>query len=286
MSFGSPYMTIPKVTYLKPGSVKEAIEMLEKYGDDAKIMAGGIGIIAFMKERLTSASYLVSLKGIPELNEFHDSGGYLKVGATVTLRRLEEERNLKPKALHDAVSSIADPTIRQSATLVGDTCEAIPWVDAPPALICLGARAQIAGKNGTREMPVSELIRGTGELAIGNAEIITGMIIPKDGGASTYVKFASGSEYSIASAAVKADVQNRKLSIVMGAVAEAPRVFDGSSVEWNWDEGLERNIKSVWRAFDARLEPMSDMLSSSEFRLKVSKMLVARALKEVFGGSQ
>lgn len=284
MSFGSPYMTIPKITYLKPGSVAEAIEMLEKYGDDAKIMAGGIGIIAFMKERLTSTAYLISLKGIPELNEIQESGGYLRVGATVTLRRLEEARIMK--GLHDAVSSIADPIIRQSATLVGDTCEAIPWVDAPPALISLGARAQIAGKKGVREIPVSQLIRGTGELAIDAVEIITNIIVPQDGSMSTYVKFTSGSEYSIASAAVKADAQNRTLSIVMGAVAESPRVFDGPSVDWKWDESLERNIRSVWRAFDAGLEPMSDMLSSSRFRIKVSKVLVAKALKEIFGGAQ
>ncbi|MGC8662097.1 MAG: FAD binding domain-containing protein [Nitrososphaeria archaeon] len=285
MSFGSPYMTIPRFSYLKPHSVSEAIELLEKYGDDAKVKAGGIGIIAFMKERLTSASYIVDLKGIPELGMIQESNGYLRIGATVTLRRLEEMRNMKLRSLHEAVSSIADPIIRQSATLVGDTCEAIPWVDAPPALISLDAKALVAGKKGTRDIPVSQLIKGTGELSIGGSEIITEISIPENGGKSTYVKFASGSEYSIASASVRVDPENTRLVIVMGAVAESPRIFDQSSVEWKWGESVEKNIRMVWKAFDDRLEPMSDMLSSSEFRLKVSKMVVARALKELFGGA-
>lgn len=285
MSFGSPYMTIPKFSYLKPRSISDAIELLEKYGDDAKVKAGGIGIVAFMKERLTSASYIVDLKGIPELGMIQESNGYLHVGATVTLRRLEEMRNLKLRSLHEAVSSIADPIIRQSATLVGDTCEAIPWVDAPPALISLDAKAHVAGKKGTRDIPVSQLIKGTGELSIAGSEIITEISIPEKGGKSTYVKFASGSEYSIASASVRVDPSNAKLVIVMGAVAESPRIFDQSSVEWKWDEHLEKNIRAVWKAFDDGLEPMSDMLSSSEFRMKVSKMVAARALKDLFGGA-
>ncbi|MCL4344711.1 MAG: FAD binding domain-containing protein [Nitrososphaerota archaeon] len=285
MSFGSPYMTIPKFSYLKPNSISEAIELLEKYGDDAKVKAGGIGIIAFMKERLTSASYLVDLKGIPELGMVQESDGYLRIGATVTLRRLEEMRNLKLMALHEAVSSIADPIIRQSATLVGDTCEAIPWVDAPPALISLGAYAHVAGKKGTRDIPVSQLIKGTGELSIDSGEIITGISIPESGGNSTYVKFSSGSEYSIASASVNVNPKSKELTIVMGAVAESPRIFNQSTVEWKWGESVEKNIRGVWKTFDDRLEPMSDMLSSSEFRMKISKMVVARALKDLFGGA-
>ncbi|MEM3556641.1 MAG: FAD binding domain-containing protein [Conexivisphaerales archaeon] len=285
MSFGSPYMTIPKFSYLKPRSISEAIELLEKYGDDAKVKAGGIGIIAFMKERLTSANYLIDLKGIPELGMIQESDDYLHIGATVTLRRLEEMRNLKPRALHEAVSSIADPIIRQSATLVGDTCEAIPWVDAPPALISLRASAHISGKKGTRDIPVSQLIKGMGELSIESEEIITGISVPKSGGNSTYVKFSSGSEYSIASASVQVNPKDKELTIVMGAVAEAPRIFNQSTVEWKWDQPVGHNIRLVWKAFDEGLEPMSDMLSSSEFRMKVSKMVVARALKELFGGT-
>lgn len=285
MSFGSPYMTIPRFTYLRPHTVQEAIELLEKYGDDAKVKAGGIGIIAFMKERLTSAKYVVDIKGIPEFGIVRESNDSLFVGAAVTLRRLEEMRKLKLKGLHDAVSSIADPIIRQSATLVGDTCEAIPWVDAPPALISLDAKAHIAGKKGSREMPVAQLIKGTGQLSIEGNEIITGISVPINGNKSAYVKFSNGSEYSMASAAVSLNAEKRKLTIVMGAVAEVPRVFDQSAVEWKWDEPLEKNITGVWKAFEAGLEPMSDMLSSSEFRMKVSRIVVARALKELFGGA-
>ena len=285
MSFGSPYMTLPGFTYIRPNTVQEAIELLDRYGDDAKVKAGGIGLIAFMKERLMAPKYVIDIKWIPELGIVRETGGSLFIGAAVTLRRLEEMKNLRLKGLLNAVSSIADPTIRHSATLVGDMCEAIPWVDAPPALISLDAKAHIVGRKGSREIPVSELIKGAGQLSIESNEIITGISVPVNGSRSTYVKFSSGSEYGIASAAVSLNPERSKLKIVMGAVAEVPRSFDQSAVEWKWDEPLEMNIRSVWKAFEAGLDPMSDMLASSEFRMKVSKIIVARALRELFGGA-
>jgi carbon-monoxide dehydrogenase medium subunit len=72
MSFGAPYLTLPEFTYHKPKSLKEALELLNKFRDEAKVMAGGVGLIAFMKERLMTPNHVIDIKDIPEMKRIQE----------------------------------------------------------------------------------------------------------------------------------------------------------------------------------------------------------------------
>ncbi|HMD79379.1 MAG TPA: FAD binding domain-containing protein, partial [Nitrososphaerales archaeon] len=123
MSFGSPYVTLPDFTYHRPKSLEEALGLLKEYGDEAKVMGGGVGLIAFMKERLMSPTHVIDIKDLVELKQVSQVRGKgLSVGAAVTLAGLLESGVLAGGygVLREAIARIADPMIRSRATLVGN----------------------------------------------------------------------------------------------------------------------------------------------------------------------
>ena len=174
MSFGSSYLTLPEFQYLKPKSLQEAMQILDEHKDEAKILAGGIGLLAFMKERLVDPRWVVDIKAIDELHALRDEGAKgLTIGATSTMNQLLAFEPLKEKykALRDCISLLSDPVIRNRSTLLGDVCEALPYVDGPTPLLLFDAEIEAASVKGRRRIPMSEFIKGVAETALEPNEI-------------------------------------------------------------------------------------------------------------------
>lgn len=283
MSFGSPYVTLPDFAYHRPTTLEEVLSLLKEHGDEAKIMGGGVGLIAFMKERLMSPSHVIDIKGVGELKKVrHQAGRGLSIGASVSLAELVEGGVLRDDCavLHEALSKVADPMIRRRATLVGNLCEAIPWVDSPPALIALDASVDIVGPDGTRNVPVSSFIRGPVDIDLGPTEMVTSVEIPlAKGRKSTFEKFTYGSEFSVASVAVAIWTERSETNarVVYGAVNSTPvRCKEVEEIV-----GEEVTRASVKRAADVafeKVECVSDVLASSEYREHLVKVITAKAL--------
>jgi carbon-monoxide dehydrogenase medium subunit len=283
MSFGSPYMTLPDFTYHRPKSLDEVLSLLKEHGDDAKIMGGGVGLIAFMKERLMSPGHVIDIKGVKELREVkHTAGRGLRIGASVSISELVEDGVLRDDytVLHEALAKVADPMIRGRATLVGNLCEAIPWVDSPPALRALDASVEIAGTDGRRSVPVSGFIRGPVDIDLGPTEIVTALEVPRvQGRRSTFEKFTAGSEFSVASVAVALWPEGKKKGarVIYGAVNSTPVRCE--EVERLLGEELTR--ASVRKAADIaseKVECMSDVLATAEYRKHLVKVITVKAL--------
>ncbi|MEM0118388.1 MAG: xanthine dehydrogenase family protein subunit M [Conexivisphaerales archaeon] len=283
MSFGSPYFTLPKFRYLRPKTLNEAIEILSSYGDDARVMAGGIGLLNFMKERLVEPKVVVDLKGIPELRRL-EYNGYLHVGATVTMNELLGFSQLKKeyRGLYEAISVLSDHNLRNRSTIVGDMCEALPWVDSPPPLIAYDASVMIKGKGGERKVMVRDFIKGMAQVDLSNDEIVTAIEVPeakkKEG---RFYKFSRGSEFAIASLAIVYDRSKSSLKMVFGAVSETPfypeELSETFSRSQSSEEFLNRSISYLRRNFT----PMEDSLASSSYRLNVMEKLMVQGLKDV-----
>ena len=227
MSFGSPYVTLPDFTYHSPKTLHETVALLKEHGDQAKLMGGGVGLLAFMKERLMSPAHVIDVKGVTELKRVERVPGKgLAVGAGVSMAELLEGRWLDGySVLIESLERVADPMIRRRATLVGNLCEAIPWVDSPPVLIALDTTVEIVGPNGKRSVPVSGFIRGPVDIDLNPEEIVTGVTIPDTRGtASAFEKFTGGSEFSLASVAVALSGEGRKRNakVVYGPINSTP----------------------------------------------------------------
>jgi len=286
MSFGSPYTTLPDFEYHKPTTLEEVLGLLKQYGDEAKPMGGGVGLIAFMKERLMSPAHVIDVKGVKEFKQLNNTTGRgLSVGAAVTLAELLEGGMLKKDytVLHEAISKVADPMIRRRATLVGNLCEAIPWVDSPPALIALEASVVIAGPDGRRSVPVSSFIRGPVDIDLGPSEIVTSVDIPQAKGThSAFEKFTGGSEFSLASVAVVVSDggRNRGARVVYGSVNSTP--IRSAEVE----EAIKGGITpgSVRKAADMASEKVAcvdDVLATAAYRKHLLKVITTKVLRRM-----
>ena len=288
MSFGSPYVTLPDFTYHKPKSLEEVLALLKEHGDEAKVMGGGVGLIAFMKERLMSPAHVVDVKEVAELRSVEETaGGGLRIGAAVSIAGLLEGAELKGgyTVLREALSRVADPMIRRRATLVGNLCEAIPWVDSPPALIALDASVEIAGAGGKRSIPVSGFIRGPVDIDLGPNEIVTGVVIPDSrGSTSAFEKFTGGSEFSLANVAVVLSGEGKKRSarVVYGAVNSTPaRCTEAEEV---LADGLTpASVKKAAEVASERVECVDDVLATASYRRHLVRVMTTKVLRRMMG---
>lgn len=282
MSFGSPYVTLPDFTYHRPANLVEAVALLKEHGDEAKLMGGGVGLIAFMKERLMSPTHVIDIKGMRELQEVEQTAKGLKIGAGVTIGQLLEGGRLKKDyaVLNEALSRVADPMIRRRATLVGNLCEAIPWVDSPPALIALDASVEVVGVEGNRTVPASSFIRGPVDIDLSPTEIVTGITVPgASGTTSAFEKFTAGSEFSLASVAVLIRNEGRKKSarVVFGAVNSTP--IRSPEVEEEIRDGLNpASIRKAATVASEKVQCMDDVLASSPYRKHLVQVITTKVL--------
>jgi len=286
MSFGSPYTTLPDFEYHKPTSLEEVLGLLRQYGDEAKLMGGGVGLIAFMKERLMSPGHVIDVKEVKELKVLENSPGKgLSIGAAVTLSELLEGGVLKKDytVLHEALAKVADPMIRLRATLVGNLCEAIPWVDSPPALIALDATVSIAGPDGSRSVPVSAFIRGPVDIDLGPSEMVTAVKVPHSKGSqSAFEKFTGGSEFSLASVAVSMSNggRNKRARVVYGSVNSTP--VRSAEVEEAIKDGITpESIRKAAELASEKVECVDDVLASAAYRRHLIKVITTKVLRRM-----
>jgi len=282
LSFGSPYVTLPDFTYHKPNTIEETLVLLKEYGDEAKLMGGGVGLIAFMKERLMSPTHVIDVKDVSELKQVSSAPGKgITIGAAVTLAELLERSDLGAyAALREAVGRIADPMIRRRATLVGNMCEAIPWVDTPPALIALDAEVKLTGPDGERSVPVSSFIKGPVDIDLAPSEMVTSVHVPEaKGRVSAFEKFTGGSEFSLASVAVSVTGGGRKRQarVVYGAVNSIP--IRSPEVEDVLSQGLSpASARKAAEAASQKVDCLDDVLATAAYRKHLVKVITMKVL--------
>jgi len=288
MSFGSPFFTLPDFTYHRAETVEEVLSLLKTYGEEAKIMGGGVGLLALMKERLMSPSHVIDIKGIKELREMKFTAGVeLSIGACVTLAEVALNDSVKQHytALHEAASGAADPMIRSRATLVGNLCEAIPWVDTPPALMALGAKVEVISPEGRRSVGLENFIKGPVEVDLRPDEFVTHVRLQDSQPSrnSTFQKFSTGAEFSIASIAASVVLgRKRDARLVYGGVTSTP--VRSSEAERVVSEGevSEVMIHKAAQAASKSVECVSDVLASAEYRRHLVEVLTTKALRRIF----
>ncbi len=173
------------VFYLRPKSLDEALVLLNKYGNQAKIIAGGTDLIVKMKRGLSSPKYLIDLSSISirdnnGLEYIVPQDGGARIGSMTTHRALETSFLIKDKfsALADAVENIGSVQIRNVATIGGNICTAAPSADTAPPLLVLGAGVRIKGRKNEEVIALEEFFLGPGKTILKDDEILIELILP------------------------------------------------------------------------------------------------------------
>jgi carbon-monoxide dehydrogenase medium subunit len=179
--------------YHAPTSVKDALGLLGKLKDDAKLLAGGHSLIPMMKLRLAQPKHLIDLRKVPGLSGIREDGGALAIGAMTTHYQIESSSLVKSRLpmLAEVASVIGDPQVRNLGTIGGSLAHADPAADYPAAVIALGAELVCEGPKGRRTVKVDDWFKGLMSTAVGEDEILVEVrapIWPAASGAA-YMKF-------------------------------------------------------------------------------------------------
>ncbi|HLF48951.1 MAG TPA: xanthine dehydrogenase family protein subunit M [Methylomirabilota bacterium] len=179
--------------YHKAGTVKEALDLLVKYKDEAKLLAGGHSLLPAMKLRLAQPKHLVDIGKVSGLAGIKEEGGTLVIGAMTTHYAIESSAVLKSKCplLPEVAGQIGDPMVRNLGTLGGSLAHADPAADWPAAVIALGAELVAEGPKGRRTIKVDDFFKGLLTTALAEHEILTEIRVPACGAnvKCAYAKF-------------------------------------------------------------------------------------------------
>lgn len=272
-----------ELQYLRPASVKEALELLDGYGKKLKILAGGTDLIIALKDKLISCDYLMDIKNIQELNEINYSEEKgLEIGAAVPLNEVRDSTvvNEKYEILVQATRTLANSLLRNRATLIGNICNASPGGDMIGPSIVLEGKLEISSKNGIRVVPVKDFFVGVKKTVLKENELVTKIIFPSIEGEGRYRRRSRIKGHDLAQIGVAMFLKNDTgLNVSITAAAPIPVVIEDFS-KLNKDE-VKDNIQVIIDKIMASIKPISDQRASKEFRIAMARYLSKQILEEL-----
>jgi carbon-monoxide dehydrogenase medium subunit len=281
--------------YLAPQSLPEALALLQEHGADAKILAGGHSLIPLMKFRLAMPGYLIDINRIAGLAGIHEADGYLRIGALVREADLEESELLQRRCpvLVEASSVIADPLVRNLATVGGNLVHADPANDHPAVMLALNAVLVASGLDGGRLIPIGEFFRDTFETSLGSAEVLTEILIPSpppnSGGAYVKLERKVG-DYAIAGVAVQLTVSSDGTvsAAGIGLTNVGPMAIKAAEAEaaLAGRKPTDETLREVARLAAAAANPNSDLRGPAEYKREMVRVLTGRALARALERAQ
>lgn len=218
-------------------SVADALALLAKYGDEAKLLAGGHSLIPVMKLRFAAPAHLVDIARIPGLSAITDAGSAVHIGATARHADVVSSAVIRAKAplLAEVASHIGDPLIRNMGTIGGSLAHADPAADLPAAMLALGATLVATGSGGTRSIAADDFFTDVFATALGPDEILTEVRVPAQGAGSggAYEKNPDpASGYAIVGIAVQVQVTGGTVAAARVAMTGlGPKAMRLSAVE-------------------------------------------------------
>jgi carbon-monoxide dehydrogenase medium subunit len=273
--------------YEAPESLNGAVALLAGATGDARVLAGGTDLLVQMRADIVDPELIVDIKKIPETRAVTEEKGGWRIGAAVTGAELKEHPKLKQvwPGVVEAANLIGSTQVQGRATLGGNLCNGSPAADSVPALIAAGAVATVAGPQGTRDIPVEDVMLGPRQLALGKGEIVVSFLLPprplRSGDA--YLRFIPRTEMDIAvvGAGVSLTVDPVGTIIAarvsLGAVAARVLLLPdaaGAIVGSRLDEAAQERLAEAARA---ACRPIDDQRGTIEFRIEVAGVLARRA---------
>ncbi len=277
--------------YTRATSVEHALKTL-KENEGSRVIAGGQSLLPMLKARIYQPVMLVDINFIPELRkvELNDKGE-LVIGAMVTHFDVIENSLIRENApiLSVTASHIGDVQIRNRGTIGGSVCEADPSADYLPTLFALDARAVIKSSEGSREVPVQELIQGPFEAAIEEGEMLSQLIIPANRSEFRVEKYARRkADFAIASIAAISDVtpdgKINEIRLATGAMQDGPHRLTELEGQLKGKNVSEVDLDKLVGPATEALEPIEDLHGGPEYRLYVLKGMISRVVRELLKG--
>jgi carbon-monoxide dehydrogenase medium subunit len=274
--------------YHAPTSVDEALELLERYGDEAKVLAGGQSLIPLMKLRFASPSALVDINRIQGLGSIQEDNGFLSVGALVRHKDCERSDALRGRfgVLGDAAPQISDPIVRNRGTVVGSLTHADPQGDWGSALMAAGAQLEVVSSGGTRTIPLDELFQGPFTTSLAPNELATAVQVPDPGGRAggTYLKLERKvGDFATVGVAVHLSMDNGtvgRAGIALTGVGPKNLRAEAAEQALAGAELTDETIQGAAELAAEAAQPRSDHRGTADYKRSVVRVFTERGLRK------
>jgi carbon-monoxide dehydrogenase medium subunit len=273
--------------YFLPETISEAISLLQEHGDDAKILSGGQSLIPMMKIRLARPEYIVDINRIADLQYVKEEGGFLKIGGLTREADLEASTLIRSKypIILDTAALIADPQVRNLATVGGNLAHGDPANDHPATMLALGAQVVATGQNGQRTISINDFFLSVFTTALEHGEILTEIRvpIPPAGSGGAYFKLERKvGDFATVGVAAQVTVDGagvcRSAGIGLTNVGATPikatraeSLLVGRTLD-------DLQIKQAAQLAAEDAQPSSDLRGPAEYKVSMVRELTRRAL--------
>ena len=274
--------------YSAPGTLNEAVSLLQQLGPDAKILSGGQSLIPMMKLRLASPPHIVDINRIPGLDYIKEEAGVLRIGALVRESDLEHSDLVRSRfpILADTTAVIADPLVRNQATVCGNLAHGDPANDHPATMFALGASVVAIGPSGEREIPVEKFFPGLFTTALQSDEILKEIRIPipppSSGGAYLKLERKVG-DYATAGVAVQVTLDSSgacsRAGIGLTNVGFTPIKATKAEASLQGKTLDKATIQQAAQLAASESQPVDDIRGSADYKRDLVRVLTSRALE-------
>jgi carbon-monoxide dehydrogenase medium subunit len=279
--------------YYAPTTVEEALNNLNEYGAEAKLLAGGQSLIPTMNFRLAQPPVLIDLNSIPDLSYIHlDEEKYLHIGAMTRQRQVERDPTIAAHAplIHETMPHIAHVQIRNRGTFGGSLAHADPAAELPAVTTALEARFLVRGQKGERWLPANGFFVDLFTTALEPEEMLVEVALPpmppRTGWAFAEMARRHG-DYALVGVAAVATLDTRgrceKSRLVYLSVGDGP-VEAHSAMELlkGQKPTPEAILAASETAAQADIEPNGDIHATPAYRRHLAKVLARQALTQAF----
>ena len=283
---------IQDFTYLRPGTLQEALSMLAAHKDDSKIICGGQSLLIVMRQGLLVTDHLIDIKGLKELCYivFDEQEG-LKIGATTTHRAIETSELIKQKypVLVAVEKRLASIQVRNWGTIAGNLAHGDSSGDLAPVLIALDAKIKLASLKGSRIVPLEKFYTGLFETAIEKDELVVEVQVPplRSGTAVAYKKFnLIENDQAIVGVAAAVTIDRKgtcnDARVVLSNAGVTPIRAKNAEKVLIGKKLADALLVKAGEAASGDAEPVSDIHASEEYRRHLVKVLTKRMVKQAW----
>jgi carbon-monoxide dehydrogenase medium subunit len=273
--------------YFAPSTLDEALSILDRYGDEAKVLAGGQSLIPLMKLRFAAPGVLVDINRIAGLDTLEAGDGKLRIGALVRHKTCERSALLQGRfgVLGDAAKQISDPIVRNLGTVAGSLAHADPQGDWGSVMLATRAEIVARSSSGERTIAADDFFQGPFTTSLQPNEIVTEVRVPDPGsGSGTYFKLERKvGDFATAGVAVHLAFSNGSVGsagIALTGVGptnlratEAEQALSGRALD-------DAAIDEASRLAADAAQPRSDVRGSEAYKRNAVRVLTARALRK------
>ena len=284
--------TVPCQGYFAPQKIEEALEILSRYREEIKVIAGGTDLLIQYYDRLYEVGTWLDLKNIKELKDIRINKNQMEIGAMVTHTQLEKSEDIKKyfPILSQAAADIGSPQIRNRGTIGGNIVNASPAGDLLAPLMAYDAQFKLLSTQGERIVPAEEFFIGPKKTILEQAQLLTGIILPLpfERTFGCWIKIGKRkaliiSTITLALVAEMAE-DNKTVKDVrtcLGSVAPTPIEVKEVREKMIGKNFNHLDFNQLGQIVEDKISPIDDIRGTREYRKDVAKNIMINALEEI-----